>query len=191
MKKITWLLLSLIVFTANAQVILLQENFQDWTPEQGIAPVPPSKSPGGVEYSITKKLYDGKTEGIFKSNALIVSPAQSIGEPGRAEGNDKPTPGRVAIKGAKNYLELPKLQSIGQVKIKANAGTDLKEFKLQAATNGYFEDIPETVTACPKAVTKLYTYNLKFATPTTLRIVPLSGSSIYIWDLEISSYSNK
>jgi hypothetical protein len=176
------------IFVANAQELLIKENFQDWKAETGIAPVPPSNSPTGVEYTITKKLADGTTEGTFTSNALIVSPEQSIGNQGRAEGNGNPSNGRVALKGAKNYLQLPQLPTIGKVVIKASAGTDLKEFKLQASVNGgMFEDIAETVTPCLKTVTKEYVFNLNFAKPTTLRIVPTSGSGIYIWDIEIYS----
>jgi hypothetical protein len=93
------------------------------------------------------------------------------------------------MKGAKTYLQLPLLPSVGVVNIKASVGTDLKEFKLQASTGGVFEDIPGTVTACSKAVIKLYTFKLTYSTPTTLRIVPTSGSGVYIWDIEIYSYS--
>jgi hypothetical protein len=188
-KKITLLLFCLATLIVNAQVLLLQETFQDWKSEAGIAPVPPSTSPSGVEYTFTKKLLDGKTDGTFTSNSIIVAPTQSIGTSGAAEGNGNPSRGRIAMKGAKTYLELPKLPSIGVVNIKASVGTDLKEFKLQASTGGAFEDIPGTVTACSKAVTKLYTFNFTYSTPTTLRIVPTSGSGVYIWDLEIFSYS--
>jgi len=184
------MLVCFITLVANAQIVLLQETFQDWTPEIGLAPVSPSKSPTGVEYSISKKLYDGKTEGTFTSNAIIVSPDQSIGTSGKAEGNGNPSNGRVAIKGAKNYLQLPQLPSVGIVNIKASVGTDLKEFKLQAVTDGgAFEDIDGTVSSCKKDVIKLYTFNLTYASPTTLRIVPTSGSGVYVWDLEVYSYS--
>ena len=149
--------------------------------------MPPSTSPTGVEYTITKKLADSKTEGTYFSNELIVSPGQSIGASGRAEGNGSPSNGRIAIKGAKNYLQLPQLPSIGKVVIKASAGTDLKEFKLQASIGNRFVDIPETVTPCLKAVTKEYVFNLNYNQPTTIRIVPTSGSSINIWDVEIYS----
>lgn len=191
MKKNMLLIFCLVAISLNSQNILLQENFQDWTAEPGLASAPPSTSPSGVDYTITKKLFDGKTDGTFTSNAIIVEPLKAIGSSGIAEGNGKPTKGRVALKGAKNYLELPKLPSVGTVKIKANVGTDSKEFKLQASTNGYFEDIPGTVTTCEKAVTKQYIFNLSFSTPTILRILPTSGSGVYIWDIEISSYSEK
>lgn len=184
------LFLFTITIVANAQVLLVQENFQDWRAEPGIAPEPPSKSASGVAYTITKKLLDSKTNGTFSSNALIVAPTQSVGTAGKADGNDNPSIGRVAIKGAKNYLEFPQLPTVGKVNIKASAGTDLKEFKLQALTGGSFEDIPGTLTICLKAVTKLYSFNFTYSTPTTLRLVPTSGSSIYLWDLEIYSYTS-
>ena len=187
MKAKILFLLCCSFFVTNAQELLIKENFQDWKAEIGIAPVPPSTSPTGVEYTITKKLVDGKTEGMFFSNALIVSPEQSIGTQGRAEGNGNPSNGRVVIKGAKNYLQLPLLPTIGKVVVKASAGTDLKEFKLQASTGDRFEDIPETITPCLKAITKEFVFNLNFAKPTALRIVPTSGSSINIWDIEIYS----
>ncbi len=192
MKKTTTILFALFLTIAtNAQQLLIQENFQDWKPEVGIAPEPPGKSPSGVEYSITKKLADGKTEGTFTSNALIVSPEQSIGVSGKAEGNDNPSKGRVALKGAKTYLQLPQLPSVGKIIIKASAGTDLKEFKLQISTGGSFEDVEGSVTPCQKAVIKAYTFEINSSKPITIRILPTSGSGIYIWDIEVLSYSKK
>jgi hypothetical protein len=188
MKKTLILLLTFIaVFTANAQVVLIQETFQDWKAEPGTPPVEPSKTATGVAYTITKKLFDGKTDGTFTSNALIVSPNQSIGAPGAAEGNGSPSKGRIAMRGTSTFLQLPQLPSAGTVNIKANAGTDLKEFKLQVLKNGSYEDVPGTVTACSKGVTKLFTFNLSFSTPTTLRIVPVSNSSIFFYDLQVYS----
>lgn len=187
MKKTT-LLFALLLFVAisNAQVLLVQENFQDWKAEAGIAPEPPSKSPTGVEYSFTKKLVDAKTQGTFTSNALVVQPEQSIGTTGRADGNGSPTKGRIIMKGTKTYLQLPQLPSAGKVIIKASAGTDLKEFKIQASADGkVFEDVANTITPCEKAVTKAFTFNLSFSKPTVLRIVPNSSSAINIWDIEI------
>jgi len=191
MKK-TILLLSILFATiTNAQVLLLQENFQDWKPA-GIAPEPPSKSPTGVEYTFTKKLEDGKTQGTFTSNAIVVQPEQSIGTPGRADGNGSPTNGRIIMKGTKTYLQLPQLPSVGKVIIKASAGTDLKEFKIQASADGKeFEDVDNTVTPCEKALTKAFTFNLSFAKPTVLRICPNSSSAINIWDIEIYALSKK
>ena len=186
--KFTLLMLILASVAMHAQTILLQETFQDWTPEAGVAPEPPSKSPNGVAYTITKKLADDKTQGTFSSNALIVAPTQSIGASGVAEGNGNPSKGRIVMKGARTYLELPKLPSVGVVKIIASAGTDLKEFRLQASVGNAFEDIAGTITPCEKAVTKLYTFNINIATPTTIRILPNSGSSINIWDVEVSAY---
>ncbi|MDD2798600.1 MAG: hypothetical protein PHV20_08425 [Bacteroidales bacterium] len=186
-KQITLILFCIVTFISNAQVILLQETFQDWKPEAGIAPEPPAKTATGVEYTFTKKLFDGKTEGTFKSNAIVVMPDQSIGAQGRADGNGNPSKGRVIMKGAKTFLELPQLTSIGLVTIKANAGTDQKEFKLQVLNGAMFEDIPNTTTPCDKAVTKVYTFNLSYNVPTTIRIMPTSGSSINIWDIEIQS----
>lgn len=192
MKKLTLLLiLGLITMMANSQTLLIQENFQDWKAEAGLAPEPPAKSPSGVEYSFTKKLYDGKTEGTFTSNALIVSPEQSIGKQGKAVGNANPSVGRIAIKGAKNYIQIPQLPSVGKIVLKVSVGTDKKEFKLQASTGGDFEDISGTETSCSNEVTKAFTFNLNFSKPTTIRIVPTSGSSVYIWDLEVYSFSKK
>ena len=96
------------------------------------------------------------------------------------------------MKGAKNYLQLPQLPSVGLVNIKASAGTDLKEFKIQVSSDGkVFEDIPETVTPCSKAVIKLFTFTFNYTTPTTLRILPTSGSSVNIWDVEVYSFLPK
>lgn len=193
MRKTT-LLFIIVLFSAiaDAQVLLLQENFQDWKAEAGIASEPPGKSATGVEYSFTKTLVDGKTQGTFISNSLVVAPEQSIGATGRADGNDNPSNGRVVIKGTKTYLQLPQLPSVGQVIIKANAGTDLKEFKIQFSTDGKnFEDVPNSITPCEKAITKAYSFKLEFSAPTTLRILPNSNSSINIWDIEVYSYSKK
>lgn len=165
---------------ANAQVVLIQETFQDWAAQDT-----------AITYSVTKKLFDGKTNGTFTSNALVVSPLQSIGKTGKAEGNGNPSKGRIAIKNAKSYLQLPELPSVGVVNIKASSGKDLREFKLQVLKGGSFEDIAGTVTPCTNTVTKLYTFNLGFSKPATIRIVPTSGSKIYIYDLEVYSFSSK
>jgi len=178
-RKIILLFTVLASVAINAQVVLMQESFQDWQVQDT-----------AIAYSMTKKLYDGKTEGIFTSNSLIVAPNQSIGTAGKAEGNANPGKGRIAIKGAKSYIQLPELQSLGILNIKASVGTDLKEFKLQVLKRGSFVDIPGTITACSKTVTKLYTFNLGYSGPTTIRIVPTSGSSVYIWDLQVISYDS-
>ena len=185
--NLTLLFFCLSLLFANAQVVLIQETFQDWKAEPGIAPEPPSKSATGVAYTITKKLFDGKTDGTFTSNALVVAPNQSIGAPGAAEGNASPSKGRIVMKGTKTYLELPKLPSVGQVTIKASAGTDLKEFKLQILNGTTYEDVPNSVTPCSKEVTKSFTFNVNSSTPTTLRIVPNSNSAINIWDIQVTS----
>ena len=180
-QKFILLLLFLASMAVNAQVVLLQENFQDWTAQDT-----------AISYSLTKKLFDGKTNGTFTSNALVVAPNQSIGKSGKAEGNGNPSNGRIVMKGAKTYLQLPELESVGQVNIKTSAGTDLKEFKLQVLKGGVFEDIRESITPCSKMTIKLFTFNFKFDSPTTLRIVPASGSSINIWDVQVYSFaSNK
>lgn len=193
MKKTTFFLLIFLTTTIiKAQVVLLQENFQDWKPEAGIADKQQDKSSKGTEYSITKPLADGKTQGAFTSNALIVEPEQSIGAAGRADGNGNPTIGRIVLRGAKTYLQLPQLPSVGQVIIKANPGKDQKEFKIQASSNGKkFFDVANTVTPCEKGVIKAYTFKLDFPKPTILRIMPASGSAINIWDIEVYSYSKK
>ena len=96
------------------------------------------------------------------------------------------------MKGTKTYLQLPQLPSVGKVIIKASAGTDLKEFKIQASADGKeFEDVDNTVTPCEKALTKAFTFNLSFAKPTVLRICPNSSSAINIWDIEIYALSKK
>jgi hypothetical protein len=190
-KTLTLLLILLASVTLKAQVVLIQETFQDWKAEPGTAPVAPEKSYTGLPYTITKKLFDGKTEGTFTSNAIIVAPNQSIGSPGAAEGNGSPSKGRIAMRGKETYLQLPQLASVGQVNIKANAGTDQREFKLQVSTGGSFEDIPGTVSACAKAVTKLFTFNLNYSSPVTIRIVPASNSSIFIYDLQVLSKAAK
>lgn len=177
MKKIT-LLLALIAFVvlANAQVILIQENFQNWTAQATSS-----------AYSITKTLADGITSGTFSSDKLVAAPAQSIGAAGTAAGNGSPTAGRVVIGSTAGYLELPTLPTIGQVQIKANIGTDLRTMKLQVKNGTIFEDIPNTTTTVNSAVTKLYTFNFTYSVPTVIRIVT-SNSSLNIWDLIVSSY---
>jgi hypothetical protein len=165
-------------FLANAQTLLIRENFQDWKAQDS-----------AMNYSVTKLLADGKSQGTFISNYMIVAPLQSIGSSGKAEGNGNPSNGRVAIKGAKNYLQLPELPSIGLVKIKASVGTDQKEFKIQVLKGSSFVDVPGTLTACSKSPTKMYAFDMEFSKPTVIRILPTSGSNLYIWDIEIYSYS--
>jgi hypothetical protein len=179
-RNLTFLFLLLASIAANAQTVLLQETFQDWNAQDTI-----------LNYTITKKLYDGKTDGTFTSNALIVAPNKAIGAGGAAEGNANPTKGRIGMKGASTYLQLPELQSVGKVSIKASSGTDLKEFKLQVLKKGNFVDIPGTESPCYKTLTKLFTFSLNFSSPTTLRIAPTSGGSIFIWDLQVESYDSK
>jgi hypothetical protein len=186
-KTLTLLIVFMAAIAVNAQVVLIQETFQDWKAEPGAPAAETGKPNTGVQYTITKKLFDGKTDGTFTSNAIIVAPSQSIGTPGAAEGNGSPSKGRIAMRGTSTYLQLPELKSVGKVNIKANAGTDLREFKIQVLKNGSYEDVPGTVTACSKAVTKFFSFNLSYSTPTTLRIVPVSNSSIFIYDLEVYS----
>jgi hypothetical protein len=179
-RNLTLLIFLLTTAFANAQVVLLQETFQDWAAQDT-----------AITYSFTKELFDGKTSGTFTSNALVVAPTKAIGTNGIAEGNGNPSKGRLAIKDKSSYLQLPELSSIGQVNIKASSGKDLKEFKLQVLKDGSFVDIPGTVTPCMKSVTKLFTFNFNYATPTTIRIVPNSSGKIFIWDLEVFSYKSK
>jgi hypothetical protein len=186
-KALSILVLCMAALAVDAQVILIQETFQDWKAEPGTPNADATKANVGVAYEITKKLFDGRTQGKFTSNSIIVSPNQAIGTPGAAEGNGNPSRGRIAMRGTSTYLQLPELPSIGKINIKANAGTDLREFKLQVLKNGAWEDIPGTVTACSKAVTKLFTYKLDYSSPTTIRLVPTSNSTIFIYDLEVYS----
>jgi hypothetical protein len=181
MKRNFVLLLFLFAaILANSQTVLLQETFQDWNAQDT-----------AINYTISKKLFDGKTIGTFTSNSLVVSPEQNIGKAGKAEGNANPSKGRIAIKGAKSYLQLPELASVGLINVKASSGKDLREFKLQVLTGGSFEDIPGTVTPCSNIITKQYTFKLKYSKQTTIRIVPTSGSRIYLYDLEVFSYPSK
>jgi len=179
-RNLTLLFFLFAAMVANAQVVLLQENFQDWAVQDT-----------AISYSFTKKLYDGKTSGTFTSNALVVAPNKAIGACGVAEGNGNPTKGRIAIKDKSSFLQLPELSSVGQINIKASSGKDLKEFKLQVYKDGSFVDIPNTVTPCMKGVTKLFTFNFAYAAPTTIRIVPNSSGKIFFWDLEVRSYTSK
>jgi hypothetical protein len=173
MKRNIFILIFLVASIAvNAQIVLLQETFQDWTAQDT-----------AISYSISKKLFDGNTEGTFTSDALVVSPNKAIGEGGVADGNSNPSKGRIVIRGKESYLQLPELSSIGQVNIKASAGTDLKEFKLQVLKNGVFIDITGTESSCMKTVTKLFTFNFSYSSPATLRIVPTSNGKIFIWDV--------
>ena len=178
MRKIT-LLLALIAMTllSNAQVVLIEENFQDWT----------AQGTSGA-YTITKTLADGTTQGTFISDRLIVAPSQSIGSAG-TNGGASPTVGRVVIGSTAGYLELPQLPSVGQVQIKANIGTDLRTMKLQVKNGEAFEDIAGTTTEIRKDLILLFTFNLTYSGPTTIRIVT-SNSSLNLWDLVVSSYAS-
>lgn len=178
MRKFTFLLFAtfIISFTLKAQVVLVSENFQNWT----------AQGTSGA-YTVTKKLADGTTDGTFSSDKLIVAPSQSIGAAGTASGNGSPTIGRVVVGSTAGYFELPTLPTIGQIQIKANIGTDSRTMKLQIKNGSVFEDIPNTLTTVSKDVIKLFTYNFSYSTPTTIRIVT-SNSSLNIWDLVVSSY---
>ena len=113
MRKITLFIIGLVSYAVNAQVVLIQENFQNWT----------AQATSGA-YTITKTLADGTTNGTFSADKLIVAPAQSIGGAGTATGNASPSTGRVVVGSTAGYLELPTLPTVGQILIKANIGTD-------------------------------------------------------------------
>ena len=129
MRKFTFLLFAtfIISFTLKAQVVLVSENFQNWT----------AQGTSGA-YTVTKKLADGTTDGTFSSDKLIVAPSQSIGAAGTASGNGSPTIGRVVVGSTAGYFELPTLPTIGQIQIKANIGTDLRTMKLQIKNGSVF-----------------------------------------------------
>ena len=160
------------------QVVLIRENFQNWT-DQAVA----------GSYSITKKLFDGTTDGTFTASSLIVESTKTIGSAGTAIGNGNPSVGRVAIAGTTSYLTLPQLPSIGTVNIKMNPGTTPNGYKLQVFDGiSTWTDIPGTATAGDKLITKLYTHNLSYTSPTQIRIIASQGGSVNIWDVEV--YSN-
>lgn len=112
-----------------------------------------------------------------------------MGAAGTAEGNGNPSNGRIAIRGAKNYLQLPLLPSVGKITVTANAGTDLKSFKLQEQNGSQFDDIAGTETECAKAIIKSFTFNINRSTPTLIRLVPTSGSVVYFWDIKVDAFT--
>lgn len=163
---------------AFGQVVLIQENFQNWT----------AQGTSGA-YTITKTLADGVTNGTFTSDKLTVAPTQSIGAAGTNPAASSPSAGRVVIGSSNGYLELPSLTSIGQVKIKANIGTSQRIMKLQVKNGANFEDITGTLTAVAKDTILLYTFTLNYSSPSTIRIVT-TNSSLNVWDLEVTSYAS-
>ncbi|MEI8086554.1 MAG: T9SS type A sorting domain-containing protein [Paludibacter sp.] len=158
---------------------LIKENFQDWT----------DQSTAGA-YSKTKTLYDGVSSGTFSSTSLIVASTVSIGSAGIAAGNSSPSVGRVIIAGTTSELTLPQLTSIGQVNIKASVGTDLNGYKLQVydAGTSNWSDIANSTTQCSKTITKLFSYNLTYSTPTQIRVLASSGGGVNLWDLQVNPY---
>jgi len=175
----------------KAQSLIIKENFQDWRAEIGTPPEVEGKPYTGVSYTITKKLYDGKTNGTFTSNALIVNPEQKPGKAGIAEGNGSPTNGCIVLKGSKSYLQLPQIPSISRIIIKAKSGSDLIDFKLQASNDSKtYKDIPESLTTCSNSVIKSYVFDVAYNEPTTIRILSTSGSSIYVFDIEVYTTTN-
>lgn len=179
MKKIFTLLLMLCmtVLAANAQSVIIQENFQDWPAQSVVGP-----------YTITKVLFDGTPNATFTASSLIVEPTQPIGSAGTATGNGSPSIGRVKIAGVTSELQLPQLPSIGVVNIKMSVGTDLNGYKLQVLDGVTWVDIPGTSAIGSKTVTKLFTHNLTYSTPTTIRIIANQSGSVNIWDVEVYSY---
>ncbi|MBV5343609.1 hypothetical protein JZU68_08395, partial [bacterium] len=179
MRKITLLLLMIITYIGvYGQVVLIKENFQNWT-DQAVA----------GSYSVTKKLFDGTTDGTFSGTLLKVESTSSIGSAGTAVGNGSPSAGRIIIAGTTSCLTLPLLPTIGTVNIKMNPGTTPNGYKIQVFDGiSSWTEIPGTATAGDKLVTKLYTHNLTYTTPTQIRIIASQGGSVNIWDLEV--YSN-
>jgi len=154
----------------------IKETFSDWT----------DQAAGGV--SVTKKLVDGTTDGTFTGAAIVVSSTAGIGGAGTTDGNGNPSNGRISFNDATSYLQLPQLQTVGQINIKSNVGTDNNAFKLQTWDGATATDIPNTLTPCSKLITKLFTFNLAYNTAKTIRITTNQNGSVNLWDVQVNPY---
>ena len=163
------------IITLNPSIL---ETFSDWN----------AQSATGA-YSITKKIFDGITDGTFTSNNLIVSPSQSITSSGTATGNGRPTAGRLQIGNATNYIQLPVLLGISTITTKNNAGTTGSGFKLQSSINGTtWVDISGATVSLKQTVIEAVTFNINTSSNIYIRMLPLQGGSIYFWDLQVNPY---
>ena len=167
------------VTTANPTIL---ENFGDWK-AHGLS----------MALDTTKVINDG-TIGNFKSSLnFVVAPTQSIGTPGAAMGNSRPTVGRIQLSATNAYIQTPVVQNISTLMIKTYVGT-AGTFKIQSSTDGSsFGDVAGTTNTLSSTVTNEYTINLNYNTPKYFRIVSNQGSSVYINDLQVNPYisSNK
>jgi len=156
---------------------LIQETFENWN----------DQATAGA-YSITKNLYDGVTSGTFTGGSLVVASTASIGSAGTAVGNGLPSVGRIVFSDATAYLQLPTLPTVGQICIKVNVGTELNAFKLQTWNGSVATDIPGSLTLCSKTITKLFSFNYSYSSPTTIRIASNQSGSVNLWDIQVNPY---
>ena len=162
-------------FTTMTPTIV--ENFQDWTPDQSAVGT----------YSITKKLYDGVTNGTFAGTNMTVLAAQSIGSKGSAIGNANPSLGRITCTGSSNNFDLPVLTNIGRITLKAYGNSDGNGFKLQSSSDGStFTDIVGATIYLSGSAVGGVNVNLTYNTTTYIRFKPLNGSGNNIYDLQVN-----
>ncbi len=154
----------------------VKEIFSDWT-DQVAGPL-----------NVTKKLFDGTTDGTFTGLAIVVSSTAGIGGAGIIDGNGNPSIGRISFNDATAYLQLPQLPTVGQINIKSNVGTDNSGFKLQTWDGTTATDIPNTLTSCAKLTTKLFTFNLAYNSAKTIRIMTNQSGSVNLWDVQVNPY---
>ena len=161
--------------SASGSVITLTptilENFGDWTALTPAAAI-----------NFSKTLNDG-TSGSYSSPTIVVAPIQSVGSAGGATGNARPSVGRIQFSGNGNYLQLPLLQNVSNLTVKSLNGS----FNLQSSTDGSsWNPIAGTTTANSTTVVMAYNFNLSYSTSKYIRLTATSGSSVYIYDLQVN-----
>lgn len=154
------------------------ETFSTWT----------AVSASAVNQS--KLLYDGVTTGVFTCTTATILPSQSVGSAGTANGNARPSAGRLALGGTANPLVLPNVNNISTITIKAQAGTSGAGFKIQSSPDGVaaYTDVVSGSATFLSTVNTAATINVNSASNTYLKITPLQSGTIYLYDIQVNPY---
>ncbi len=176
--KLTLLLLILFNFSTFTQTILINENFQDWTPLT-IAQY--------TNLPFYKNLFQSQLKGKYLGSYYSVFPTHTIGSDIITNRDFNPSPGCLVLTNHLSFLQLPELPSIGLIEINANAHTDQSSFKLLTFKDSSWVYIPGTFANVSKNEIKHYLFNIGSSSPVLIKIVSNQDDSLNIWDIKVSS----
>ncbi len=178
--KIALLIAIICVSFVHSQSLLIQENFQNWTPQ--IA----SK----LFATNTKTIYNAVTMGTFIMGSTLIEPNTTWQSNGFNNDYKILSNGRVALCGHGSFLQLPELESIGRVSLTATGSENLNSLIIQVMNGKKWINIPKSKRIVDKLVAKKITFDFSYVSPTSIRIISSENSKIYLWDLEVYSFSN-